>query len=235
MKQTTSFGGVCLGVGLGAVLGTALFFAACAGPQAEQAPATRTIEPTAGGGQAAASGEEAGFVLSRAPAKKQAAEEQPVLHLGDDWWKFRSEFLRVSVGQAKERDQGISERQPPPVFWDGQTAVETAAVWGSLCNECHGGRRKLDDATKMPPPPASWGRGTGLFFGQRRPYETLFNVIQHGGPERNGKKSEMPAWRGRLAREQIWAILYFLEYQSGGIEGRFPPSLYPRRSDEGGE
>jgi hypothetical protein len=32
------------------------------------------------------------------------------------------------------------------------------------------------------------------------------------------------AWRGRLAREQIWAILYFLEFQSGGIEGRFPPS-----------
>ena len=33
-------------------------------------------------------------------------------------------------------------------------------------------------------------------------------------------------------REQIWALLYFLEFQSGGIEGRFPPSLYPRmRSD----
>jgi hypothetical protein len=38
----------------------------------------------------------------------------------------------------------------------------------------------------------------------------------------------MPPWRGKLAREEIWALLYFLEYQSGGIEGRFPPSLYPR-------
>jgi hypothetical protein len=27
----------------------------------------------------------------------------------------------------------------------------------------------------------------------------------------------------------LGALLYFIEYQSGGIEGRFPPSLYPRR------
>ena len=35
-----------------------------------------------------------------------------------------------------------------------------------------------------------------------------------------------------VAKEEIWAILYFLEFQSGGIEGRFPPSLYPRRTEE---
>ena len=35
----------------------------------------------------------------------------------------------------------------------------------------------------------------------------------------------MPAWRGKLSKEQIWALIYFVEYQSGGIEGRFPPSL----------
>jgi len=41
----------------------------------------------------------------------------------------------------------------------------------------------------------------------------------------------MIAWKKELSREQIWALLYFLEYQSGGIEGRFPPSLYPRRPE----
>ena len=40
----------------------------------------------------------------------------------------------------------------------------------------------------------------------------------------------MPAWRGKLSKEQIWALIYFVEYQSGGIEGRFPPSLYPRET-----
>jgi mono/diheme cytochrome c family protein len=213
---------------------------ASAGPQAG-AVATRTIEPgsTGGGGVEPSSGrpsetraDDESFVISRAArrARNQAPEELPPIHLADDWWKFRAEFLRTSIPQVKERDAGFSEGQPPPVFWDQQTAVEAASVWGALCNECHGGRRRVDDAVKMPPPPAGWGRGNGLFFGQRRPYETLFNTIYNGGADRNGKRSEMPAWRGRLAREQIWAILYFLEYQSGGIEGRFPPSLYPRQT-----
>ena len=129
--------------------------------------------------------------------------------------------------QVRDRDQGISDRQPPPVFWDQQTALEAAAVWGALCNECHGGRRKVEDAIKMPPPPAGWGRGEGLFFGVRRPYEALFNIVWNGGPDRNGKKSEMPAWRNRLAREQIWAILYFLEYQSGRHRGPLPAQPVP--------
>ena len=55
------------------------------------------------------------------------------------------------------------------------------------------------------------------------------------GPERNGVRSEMPPWRGKIAKELIWALLYFLEYQSGGIEGRFPPSLYPRLQTDVGQ
>jgi mono/diheme cytochrome c family protein len=206
----------------------------CAGPQQAAGP-QRTIEPVAGG--TATSSNEGDFVLSRKskPASGPALEDMPPLHVGEDWWRFRAEFLRTTVAQVKERDNAISDKQPPPVFWDQQTAMEGAAVWGTLCNECHGGRRALEDAMKMPPPPAGWGRGAGLFFGNRRPYEALFHVVYNGGPDRNGKRSEMPPWRGKLAREQIWAILYFLEYQSGGIEGRFPPSLYPRMRGEAGQ
>jgi mono/diheme cytochrome c family protein len=213
---------------------TALVLASCAGPQQEQSATPRTIEPTAASSSQSAEEEaNADFVLSRKAKKSRPSGEEPAaIHLADDWWRFRGEFLRMNVSQSRERDAEISERQPPPQFWDQQTAVEAASVWGSLCNECHGGRRAIRDAMNMPPPPSSWGRGTGLFFGQRKSYEALFAIVSGGGPERNGKKSEMPAWRGRLAREQIWAILYFLEYQSGGIEGRFPPSLYPRQSSE---
>jgi mono/diheme cytochrome c family protein len=215
---------------MGSIMAVAL--ASCATTAQEQQATeqpTRTIEP---GSHGSRGGGEGDFVLSRfrSSASQMNNDEMPPLHIADDWWRYRSEFLRISPAQARERDAQFSERQPPPIFWDQQTAIEAAAVWGSLCNECHGGRRRVEDAAKMPPPPAGWGRGDGLFFGQRRAYDTLFNVVNGGGPERNGKKSEMPAWRGRLAREQIWAILYFLEYQSGGIEGRFPPSLYPRQS-----
>jgi hypothetical protein len=212
-----------------------LWATACAGAQQQAAAPSRTIEPTAGGAAPAThGGNESDFVISRVrPASGPTLEDMPPLHLGDDWWRFRAEFMRGTLGQVKDRDAGISERQAPPVFWDQQTAIEAAAVWGVLCNECHGGRRAVEDAAKMPPPPAGWGRGDGLFFGNRRAYESLFNIVYNGGPERAGKRSEMPPWRGKLAKEQIWAILYFLEYQSGGIEGRFPPSLYPRMRGEG--
>ena len=106
------------------------------------------------------------------------------------------------------------------------------SIWSALCNECHGGRRKIKDALAMPPPRSGWGRNEGLFFGKRRPYREIFKIITNGGPLRDGKPSEMPAWKGKLAKEQIWSLIYFLEYQSGGIEGVFPPSLYPRGPDD---
>jgi mono/diheme cytochrome c family protein len=199
----------------------------------------RTIEPTsgvaaatAGQGAGAPAGGDTGFVLSRKPVN--AAEEGPLLpvHTGELWWAFRASFLGMNDRQVRDRDAAISETEAPDKFWDGQTAVEAASLWSSLCNECHGGRRKIEDALAMPPPPDNWGRGEGLFFGKRRPFADVFNMVYNGGPTRNGKRSEMPPWRGKIAREQIWAVLYFLVYQSGGIEGPFPPSLQPRQNDE---
>jgi hypothetical protein len=197
---------------------------------ATSAPPPSTIEPTAAGGPgpAAPPGKEDAFVLSRRPAGTPRPE--PVdIHLDERWWHFRSDYLRMSEAQIRARDADISEVQAPDRFWDEQTAVEAINVWTAVCNECHGGRRRLEDALKMPTPARAWGRGEGLFFGARRRYADVFIVVYRGGPERKGVRSEMPAWRGKVAKELIWALLYFLEYQSGGIEGRFPPSLYPRR------
>lgn len=208
-------------------------------------PRNRIIEPkSAGGGQELALSErksvddDAAFTLSRKPTKAgdpQSPQEYPI-HLADKWFPFRAEYLKVTPQQAMARDQELSEIQAPPTFWDEQTAIEAVSVWGGLCNECHGGRRRLKEALVMPAPTAGWGKGEGLFFGKRRRYNEVFKTIYTGGPIRNGKESEMPAWRTRLSKEQIWSLIYFLEYQSGGIEGVFPPSLYPRPLDEtGGE
>ncbi|HEX2657702.1 MAG TPA: cytochrome c [Polyangia bacterium] len=190
----------------------------------------RTIEPVGAESSGGQEGDDA-FVLSREGKGKAKAQPAAPLHIGDQWWRFRAEFLNMTESQAKDRDAAISERQAPANFWDKQTALETVEIWGHLCNECHGGRRHLKDAMSMPAPPAGWGAGDGLFFGNRRDYSAVFAIINMGGPERNGKRSPMPAWSGKLAKEEMWALLYFLEYQSGGIEGRFPPSLYPRPLD----
>jgi mono/diheme cytochrome c family protein len=154
--------------------------------------------------------------------------------VGDKWWRFRAGFLKVTDEQARERDMAVSTKQAPQGFWDPQTAIETVQIWSGLCNQCHGGRRNQQDAVSMPPPPPTWGQGEGLFFGNRRQYADVFNTVTYGGPKHEGKVA-MPSWKTVLAKEEIWALLYFLEYQSGGIEGRFPPSLYPRLQTDVGQ
>jgi len=172
-------------------------------------------------------------VLSRTPptGAPKPAERMPV-HVGDQWWGFRGEFLKLAEAKVRDRDNDISERQAPSGFWDLQSSVETISIWTTFCNECHGGRRKMEDVVRMPTPAADWGRGEGLFFGIRRPYSEIFRTVYNGKIEKEGNRWKMPAWRGKLSKEQIWALIYFVEYQSGGIEGRFPPSLYPRENPE---
>jgi hypothetical protein len=189
---------------------------------ASTAPAEKTIEPAAT--------PDTSFVLSRdpSPVRKPESANADQVHVGDLWWPFRGSYLKVGEASARARDLEISEKQAPNGFWDEQTAVETIFIWGTFCNECHGGRRRMEDVVKMPGPAANWGRGEGLFFGILRPYADIFRTVSNGKIEREGNRWKMPAWRGKLSKEQIWALIYFIEFQSGGIEGRFPPSLYPR-------
>jgi mono/diheme cytochrome c family protein len=198
---------------------TALAFTATACASSPPPPA-QTIEPPASA--------DSTFVLSRNPTGVAKPVEQAPVHVGDTWWPFRAEFLKLGEPQVREREEAISEKQAPQDFWDKQTGVETIAIWSVFCNECHGGRRKMEDVVKMPVPSPTWGRGEGLFFGARRPYADIFRTISNGKIEKEGNRWKMPAWKGKLSKEQIWSLIYFVEYQSGGIEGRFPPSLYPR-------
>ena len=180
---------------------------------------------------AAAEGRDSAFVYSRDPPLAERARDvaQHPIHIHESWWSFRANHLRISEAEAQRRDARISGARAPAGFWDSQTAVEAVSVWTVLCNECHGGRRSLADAAEMPAPAPAWGEQTGLFFGNRRSYRQLFDTVHDGGPLKADGRVGMPAWRNILSNEMIWALLYFLEYQSGGIESRFPPSLFPRR------
>lgn len=180
--------------------------------------------------------DDASFVYSREPKGERATEAADLpIHINESWWPYRAEHLGISVAQAEKRDAQLPDARAPRDFWDSQTALEAVSVWSVLCNECHGGRRSLEDAREMPEPAPAWGDGEGLFFGNRRTYVHMFSVVKNGGPKRESGRAEMPAWRNILSTEMIWALLYFLEYQSGGIESRFPPSLYPRRPKALGE
>jgi hypothetical protein len=174
--------------------------------------------------------DDARFVYSRQPPnERQQASAQLPIHINERWWPFRASHLGITEREAQRRDAAITDVRAPADFWDAQSAVEAASVWTVFCNECHGGRRSIEDALEMPAPAPGWSAGSGLFFGNRRSYSQLFKVVYDGGPLNEDRRVGMPAWRNVLSNEMIWALLYFLEYQSGGIESRFPPSLYPRR------
>ena len=166
----------------------AAIFLSCATAQPVQ-----TIEPGAAPSDGPATrpgpaggGESNKFVASREPISEERPSEDS-LHIGDKWWKFRAGFLKVTEGQARERDMAVSTKQAPQGFWDPQTRIETVQIWSGLCNQCHGGRRNQQDSLSMPPPPPTWGQGEGLFFGIRRNYADVFNTVTYGGPKHEGK------------------------------------------------
>ena len=150
-------------------------------------------------------------------------------HLGPAWFEHRARRFGITAQEARERDADISALAPPPGFWDEEMATEAAAIWTGLCNDCHGGRRSIREARQTAPPPAAWPKDESYFFGRRRHPQAVFQTILTGGPEVDGKASEMPAWGNDLAREQIWALVWYVETQSGGTLGQFPPGLYPHR------
>lgn len=163
-----------------------------------------------------------------APGEEARTVTRYVVRLGRAWFDARAAWLGLTPRQAERRDAEMSGTLPPDGFWDRQTATEAAALWGALCNDCHGGRRRVSRAKEIPPPAPDWGTKQGYFFGRPRLPSQVFETIAFGGPPRGALPSEMPAWQRRLSREQIWALVYFIAFESGGVEGAFPPSLFPR-------
>lgn len=167
------------------------------------------------------------------PATGRPQEQVIKIHPGDSWYKFRGDWLGMSTAQVRERDAAMTADEAPRGFWDEQVAVESVGLWSGLCNDCHGGRRRMADARLIPAPPEGWGTGNGVFFGRTKSRAEVFRTIHGGGaPSKDAKTPAMPAWGDKLAREQIWGMIYFVEYFSGGIEGRFPPGLYPKAQQQ---
>lgn len=140
------------------------------------------------------------------------------VHLGDRWFPFRSAFLGMSKEDAIARDADLDEKAPPEdAFWDEQLAIEAASIWKLLCNDCHGGKRSVTRAAKMPPPPEGWGHGEATFFGKARPHAEIFRIIYHGAEAKTEDEDPMPAWGDRVSREQIWGLVWFIEQASNDV------------------
>jgi mono/diheme cytochrome c family protein len=134
------------------------------------------------------------------------------LHFGDDWFELRAEQLGITQEEAKARDRGLSEEEPPEL--DAHTGVEAAALWRDLCAQCHGPNGDPEEApSKQQVTPRDWsgmGPSMGFFFGGDAMRAGIYRRIRDGGDE-DGKPSIMPPWGGQLSREQIWALVRHIE------------------------
>ena len=131
----------------------------------------------------------------------------PAAHEGAEWFAFRAWTLGITPAQARARDSALPEDSPPAGLDDLWMRREGKDLWLTHCAGCHGA-----DGTPTPaagtPPPRRWGTfgvKMGFLFGGDRMRAGVYRSIAEGHPPR------MPAWRGPLAREQIWALVRHLE------------------------
>ncbi len=99
---------------------------------------------------------------------------------------------------------------------DAQQVALGAQVYAQHCAACHGARlegqpdwRKRLPSGRLPAPPHDDSGNTW-----HHPDEVLFGITKHGlvppyAPA--GYESDMPAYAGRLADEEIWAVLAYIK------------------------
>ncbi len=138
-----------------------------------------------------------------------AADDRP--HLGDAWYAHRAGTLGITPEAARARDAALPagpDAGPPDDALDDHTAREAAALWRDLCAACHGPDGQPPPALGLEPPPKTWGGfgvRMGFTFGGDAMRRGIYRSIALG------KGEGMPAWAGRLSREQMWALVRHIE------------------------
>jgi len=136
------------------------------------------------------------------------------IHLGDDWFTYRARGLGITADAARQRDAALPTDHPAAGIWDQQTAAEAVALWAGRCAACHGPHGRGEGVPAHDPAPRAWGgmgAAMGFFFGGDAMRAGVYRKIAEGGGTVDGKVSDMPAWGGELSREQMWALVRFIE------------------------
>ncbi len=141
----------------------------------------------------------------------QSDLKEPTPHFGDDWFAYRAKGLGLATpDEAKARDAAISDTVPPAES-DEQLKAEGEAIWLQICASCHGKTARKEGVVYPPgqKEPRKWGgmgAAMGFFFGGNKMRAGLYRTIHDGKPD-----TPMVSFGPTLAREQIWALVFFLE------------------------
>ncbi|MEW5853685.1 MAG: c-type cytochrome [Myxococcota bacterium] len=146
------------------------------------------------------------------PAKPTPTPDMKLL-LGDEWFRARAAYLGITEEQARARDAALPEDAPPDGIWDSQTGPQAALIFAAQCAGCHGPEGSLEGVPVTDPAPrklGTMGMRMGFLFGRDKMRAGLYQKISNGGKP-PAKPSPMPKFQGALAREQIWALVRYIE------------------------
>jgi len=111
-------------------------------------------------------------------------------------------------------------------FWGGETAKPGdpsdrnqvafgGRVYGRICANCHGSgldgqlgwQQPMKDGTRLAPAHNDKGKTWRLDDA------SLFEVVKSGGDflKQDGKTSRMPAFKGKLTDDEIWAVISYIK------------------------
>lgn len=138
---------------------------------------------------------------------------------GAAWIAWQARRQGISVEQARANDAAISSRRNPFRAKDDPAAVSRGAVlYRAYCQRCHGESARGDGPDHLPDHRPRDLRGLGQRFavtlhgGAPR---TWFRKISEGygetAPYPDGPTTAMPAFGDKLAREQIWLVITYLQ------------------------
>ncbi len=128
-------------------------------------------------------------------------------HDRNGWFLKRAAQFDMSLAEAEKRDLALSESHPPE-YEDEAIKKEAAVLWRDLCSLCHGANGDPKDSLIVEPKPKKFGTlgmKMGFTFGGDKMRSGIYRVI------RDGKGERMPAFGKQLAREQMWALVKYIE------------------------
>jgi len=180
---------------------------ACSGPQ----PLDRAIVPA----------DESAYAQALADYQNDPAKAYRAI---------RAEELGIGVDQTLTRDQALSTtRNPFDARKDPVAVSRGAVIYKQHCAECHG-QNADGRGTRLPEP---------LAEADFHDFSHRFAVTLHGGaprswfkkitqgytaetPNRDGTFAEMPPFDNRLAREQVWLAITYLQSLDADLHDHGP-------------
>jgi mono/diheme cytochrome c family protein len=152
------------------------------------------------------------------------------------WYTWRARDKGVTVARARQDDAELSTtRNPFSAKHEPESVSRGAVIYRAYCQRCHGQDGRADGDDLLP----------GHAPRDQHAFPQRFAATLHGGAPRSwfrkinegfgdtvnypdGPSSAMPAFGDKLAREQIWLVITYLQSLDAYHED--PPNDMPTHS-----